>query len=74
MEVKPNEKYRCQFCQKNFSSERTAVKHILKKHQQVIQETYEKDSTKKWLSRRIREKIKKEMKQNYEADENKLLT
>lgn len=70
--VKPNESYRCQECNKKFNSERTVVKHILKKHQDKIQEVYSKEQTQNWIKRRIRDKIKKEMKLNYENDENKL--
>lgn len=38
----------------------------------MIDDTYQKDSTKEWINKTIKEKFKKEMKQNYYNDENKL--
>jgi hypothetical protein len=49
-----------------------AVKHIQTKHLDIITETYNKDSTKDWIEKTVKEKFKKEMKQNYYNDENKL--
>jgi hypothetical protein len=38
----------------------------------VIDETYQKESTKDWIEKTVKEKFKKEMKTNYYNDENKL--
>mmetsp|Transcript_1584 Transcript_1584/g.2788 ORF Transcript_1584/g.2788 Transcript_1584/m.2788 type:complete len:266 (-) Transcript_1584:104-901(-) len=75
-EVIKDQLYQCKIdkCSKGFNSERNVIKHILKKHKDKIQEAYEQEKTKKWISRRVKEKIKKEMKKNYERDENKLFT
>ena len=55
-----------------FKGEDFVLKHIRNKHQDVVDETYERQSTKEWLERNIQQKLKKEMKSNYFADENKL--
>lgn len=71
-EVIKGERYQCEICKKIFKGEDFVVKHIRNKHEDVVNETYERDSTKDWLSRNIKQKMKKEMKNNYYNDENKL--
>lgn len=66
------ERYSCEICKKIFKGEDFVIKHIKNKHEDVINETYERDSTKDWLARNLQQKLKKEMKQNYYADDNKL--
>ncbi len=48
------------------------INHIKNKHNDVIDEAYERQSTKEWLENTIQKQMKKEMKQNYNADPNKL--
>lgn len=48
------------------------IKHIKNRHADVLAETYERESTKQWLEEHTHSKFKKDMKQNYYADENKL--
>jgi len=62
----------CEICKKVFKGEDFVIKHIKNKHSDVVNETYERDSTKDWLERNIQQKLKKEMKNNYYSDENKL--
>jgi hypothetical protein len=71
-EVIGGQRYLCEICKKIFMSEDFVLKHIKNKHEDVVNETYERASTKDWLTRNIQQKMKKEMKQNYYADENKL--
>lgn len=61
-ELTPGEKYQCEICKKVFKGEDFVVKHIRNKHQDVVDETYERQSTKDWLERNIEQKLKKEMK------------
>lgn len=70
-EISPS-KYQCEICKKLFMAQDFVIKHIRNKHEDVVNETYERASTKEWLSRNIQQKMKKEMKQNYYNDENKL--
>ena len=70
----PGERYNCEICKKVFKGEDFVIKHIYNKHKDVVDEAYEKQSTKDWLERNIQHKMKKEMKANYYADENKLFT
>ena len=71
-EIEHGSKYSCEICKKPFRGEDFVIKHIRNKHEDVVNETYERESTKDWLSRNIQQKMKKEMKINYYADENKL--
>jgi hypothetical protein len=41
-------------------------------HKDVIDETYQKEQTVKWVNKTVKDIYKKEMKQNYFKDENKL--
>ena len=72
-EVVPGEEYSCGICGKKFKSEEYVIKHINNKHQDHVDETYERESTKDWLKRTIQQKLKKDTKQNYFNDENKLM-
>lgn len=49
------------------------VKHIKNKHAEAIDETYAKESTKEWLNKTIQHKLRKQMRQNYLDDLDKLL-
>ena len=77
-ETKNGEKcFICNICKevnkdKRFMSLQFAIKHIQTKHNDVIEETYSKESTRDWIEKTVKEKFKKEMKQNYYNDENKL--
>ena len=72
LEIQAGKRYQCDFCKKSFISEDFVLKHIRNKHQDKVDEVYERESTKNWLEKNIQQKLKKEMKQNYYADENKL--
>lgn len=61
-EIIPNERYSCEVCKKVFKGEDFVIKHIKNKHQDVVAETYERESTQDWLERTISQKLKKEMK------------
>ena len=50
---------------KRFLSLEYATKHIMTKHQDVIEETYKDESTIKWVEKTVKDKFKKEMKVNY---------
>ena len=52
-EILPNERYMCEICKKVFKGEDFVLKHIKNKHEDVVNETYEKESTKDWLERNI---------------------
>ena len=56
-----------------FKGEDFVVKHIKNKHADVIDETYQKESTKSWLNKIIQHKLRKQMRQNYLDDFDKLL-
>lgn len=71
-EVIKGERYECQICTKVFKGDDFVIKHIRNKHEDVVNETYERESTKDWLSRNIQRNMKEEMRANYYADENKL--
>lgn len=72
-EVIPGVHYSCDICEKKFTGQEYVIKHINNKHQDIVDETYERESTKDWLQRNIQQKLKKDMKQNYFKDENKLM-
>lgn len=72
IEIQKDKRYQCDFCKKFFVGEDFVIKHIRNKHQDKVDEAYERESTRNWLDRNIQQKLKKEMKQNYYSDENKL--
>ena len=64
-------KYSCKFCKKNFMGEHFVINHIKNRHQDAIDEIYERESTQAWLEETIQKEMKKEMKNNFYKDENK---
>lgn len=52
-EVIKDERYECQVCQKVFKEQHFVIKHIRNKHEDVVNDTYERESTKDWLKRNI---------------------
>lgn len=52
-ELMAGEKYQCEICKKVFKGEDFVVKHIRNKHEDIVNETYERESTKEWLQRNI---------------------
>ena len=65
--------YLCSLCPKKFRTIESFVTHIKNKHQDKIDETYQKKSTKEWVERTFQKEMKKAMKNNYYNDPNKLL-
>lgn len=49
----PGETYSCEICKKKFKGEDFVIKHIRNKHEDVVNETYERESTKEWLKKTI---------------------
>ena len=47
------------------------IKHIKNKHSDIIDETYEKSSTKDWLNKTLSQRLRKQMKLNYMDDKHK---
>lgn len=69
--------FTCTICKQNgknkrFMTEDFAIQHIFKMHSDLIESTYQKETTIGWLNNTYREKNKKKMKANYFDDENKL--
>lgn len=65
--------YVCSLCPKQFCTRESFVTHIKNKHQDKIDETYQKKSTKDWVERTFQKEMKRAMKNNYYNDPNKLL-
>lgn len=63
----------CKLCDKKFKSIEFVVTHIKNKHQDKIDETYKKQSTKEWFEKTFLKEMKKSMKNNYYLDPNKLM-
>ena len=72
VEIEKEQKYKCQICLKHFKGQDYVLKHIKNKHKDVIDETYEKESTKDWLNKTLNKNFKKQMKENYITDDQKL--
>lgn len=69
VEIEKDLKYKCQICSKHFKGEDYVIKHIKNKHKDVIDETYEKESTKDWLNKTLNKNFKRQMKENYIKDD-----
>ena len=58
----PTERHSCEICQKMFKGQEYVIKHIKNKHIDVINEAYERDSTKEWIESQKTKNFKAEMK------------
>ena len=65
VEVEKNQKYKCQMCGKHFKGEDYVTKHIKNKHKDLIDETYDQETTKDWLNKTLNKNFKRLMKENY---------
>lgn len=52
-QITPNERYSCDLCGKVFKGEEFVIKHIKNKHQEVIEEIYERESTQDWIEKNL---------------------
>ena len=65
VEIEKSQKYKCQMCGKHFKGEDYVTKHIKNKHKDLIDETYEQETTKDWLNKTLNKNFKRLMKENY---------
>jgi hypothetical protein len=66
--IENGKKYKCKFCGKCFMAEHFVINHIKNRHQDQIDEIYERESTQQWLEETIQKEMKKEMKANFYKD------
>ena len=70
-EEEKDKRYSCKFCKKMFTGQHFVINHIKNKHQEIIDEIYERKETQDWLEETIQDEMKRKMKSNYYKDENK---